>query len=427
MKRRVGKSHDRTRHFGRDFWISFLTACVIVFFAEVAFDHLAGTGDLPGLSQSIFNITGAYEWMVGAARKPLERYTAVIAIDSENDPGVIGANEICGQREQVARMLCTIDSALPSVIVIDKFYGTKDCGKANVDLFNAFREVSQHVPLIVGRLVPGDGVETSSGQRYFLASTFKFPEGDGIKLAEGVVNIDPDSRKLPLRWRLYPDKDAAQAGTHLDWYPTLPLAAASGYDPNLLANHPRLASLINHHANPYISFLREAEFHPLPASQILAGGRPAPLSGNAQPGRFCPDEKPPKELAALSGKVVLIGEVDPIGDAHQSVVGKLPGYLMQANFIEALLDDRYFRAMPFLDYAYGFAILATLDFILIAFRERWALMISLFVVLILVSFGLLFLTVKLFGWYVNPLPVGLTAVVLRVSGPLFRRAEKATE
>jgi CHASE2 domain-containing sensor protein len=126
----------------------------------------------------------------------------------------------------------------------------------------------------------------------------------------------------------------------------------------------------------------------------------------------------------MSGRVVLVGELDLVQDAHKSVVGKMPGYLMQANFIEALLDDRYYRSMPVLDYVYGFIFLAALELILILWREHWMLMMVLIIVLLGLSVVGLYLTLKLARWYVNPVPVGLAAVTVRILGALFHRVEE---
>ena len=56
----------------------------------------------------------------------------------------------------------------------------------------------------------------------------------------------------------------------------------------------------------------------------------------------------------IAGHVVIIGEINHELDDHLTIVGRMSGLLVQANYIEALLDDRLFRPMPVLDYALGF-------------------------------------------------------------------------
>lgn len=400
-------------------------ACAIVYAAELWVDHLMENGDAP---QSIFDSLGWYEKLVGAARPPLERYTAVVKIDSQNDTGTKGRDDICRQRAQTAKLLCRVDRALPKVIVLDKFYAPKECGEANDDLRKALGEVSQRVPVVIGRLVPDEVVIFQSKEWQYLEPSepsLKFNHGPISKLVEGVVNIDPDTRKLPLQWQLFPSKEEAPTGSHLSWYPTLPLAAAQGYDDNLRKNHPRLDDLLNRHEHPYISFLREDEFksQSILVSDVLAGADVSDSQSKETEKTFCRDEKPPKNSRIMSGKVVVIGEVDPIGDMHHSVVGKLPGFLMQANFIEALLDDRYYRAVPAADYLYGFVILLLLQLILNFFEGHPIKIILLLVVWIFVCRELVYLTVQIMHWYVNPAPVSLTAISVKILHALFRPAE----
>jgi CHASE2 domain-containing sensor protein len=414
----------RPLRLGKRFWISFLVACAIVFFAEAMIDHLVQVGERPGLTQSIFNSARLYQWMVGAAREPQHNYTAVVKIDSENDHGAIGNNDICGQREQIARMVCRIGQVMPSVIVVDKFYGATEC-KTNEALRLAFLEVSRTIPVVIGRYVPDEGVKIQSMDRYYLASSLEFPTESGSKLTEGVANIDEDTRKLPLQWQLYPNSEQAQRGTELQWYDTLALAAAKRHDDNFLKKHKRLDYLLSHHIHPYISFLKDDDFDDRnwDVSEVLAGSNvpPAVPQDNRDGKTFCKDEKPSTTLLEMRGKVVVIGELDPLADMHESVAGKLPGYLVQANFIEALLDDRYYRPMPLLDYVYGFLFLTMLELTIILYQGHPIKLVLLITVLLVASVLVLWLTVKLLFWYVNPVPLGLTAVAVRVLGVLFHR------
>jgi len=77
-----------------------------------------------------------------------------------------------------------------------------------------------------------------------------------------------------------------------------------------------------------------------------------------------------------------------------------------------------------LDYVYGFIFLAALELILILFRTQWIKIALLAAALVLASVGALWLTVKLIHWYVNPVPVGLTAVGVKLVGVLFHQAEE---
>ncbi len=133
------------------------------------------------------------------------------------------------------------------------------------------------------------------------------------------------------------------------------------------------------------------------------------------------------ELRKLSGKIVLIGEINNDMDVHASVVGKLPGMYMQANYIEALLDDRYFRPIPVLDYVLGFVILAVLELILVLFGNSWWKALLLIAGLFVCTVILLYLLVKIPGWYVNPLSVGVIAVIIKLLQPMTGRLDRSVK
>jgi hypothetical protein len=91
------------------------------------------------------------------------------------------------------------------------------------------------------------------------------------------------------------------------------------------------------------------------------------------------------------------------------------------------LDDRYYLPVPILDYVFGFAILAALELILIVYRGRWFTMALLTAALFLAAFALLYLIALNLRWYVNPMLVGATAILIKSLNLLFARAEKAAE
>jgi hypothetical protein len=64
--------------------------------------------------------------------------------------------------------------------------------------------------------VPEDSVEVrilelhyfkATDERYYLAPSLDLAGGKGANfLPDAVVNIDEDTRKLPLQWKLYPNR-----------------------------------------------------------------------------------------------------------------------------------------------------------------------------------------------------------------------------
>jgi CHASE2 domain-containing sensor protein len=96
--------------------------------------------------------------------------------------------------------------------------------------------------------------------------------------------------------------------------PTIAFAAARLYD-STIENQ----ALLKGTENPFTSFISEGLFHPIESSEVLSGSF---------------------DVRQLQRKIVLIG--DGMKDMHESVVGRVPGVVLQANYIESLLDERYF-------------------------------------------------------------------------------------
>jgi hypothetical protein len=106
----------------------------------------------------------------------------------------------------------------------------------------------------------------------------------------------------------------------------------------------------------------------------------------------------------MSGKVVLIGDLSPELDKHPTVVGRIPGLYVQANFIEALLDDRYYQGAPGLNYVIGFAFMAGLELLLAVFRNSLGRKLAAIAILVAATLLVLYLVIAEFHLYVNPLP-----------------------
>jgi CHASE2 domain-containing sensor protein/class 3 adenylate cyclase len=374
----------------------FLVACILTFGFEQWVDR--SISESPGVAQAAFTFSGLYQKIVAAPRNPIPRYTAVVEIDPERDPGSAGLQDLCRQRKMLAVLIRRIAAAMPSIIVIDKFFGETVCpDDINPDLIAAMTEVNAKVPVVVGRKVVTDGT-------YMQASLLS-----GLGLREAIVNVDPDTRKLPLKWEVFRNKDDMEHDRGMVWRETVALTAAQAYEKGKLElEHPHLAKLLNPVKNPYISFLDIQQFKPY---RFLAGfvfcGREVKPGEDAT---AC--QGSPSELAAMSGKIVLVGE-NSDQDIQATVVGQIPGVYLQANFIEALLDDRYYEGVPVLGYAFGFVFLAGLEGILMVFRNSWTKRLGVIVGLLLTILFLLYIVITEFHLYVNPVPFIALALLVR--------------
>jgi hypothetical protein len=99
---------------------------------------------------------------------------------------------------------------------------------------------------------------------------------------------------------------------------------------------------------------------------------------------------------------------------------------LQANFIEALLDDRVFRPAPILDYLFGIFIFVGLEFSLIALRGRVWLAVALiglaaFLILVIYVFA------QELNWYLDPVAISAVPVLTKILSSFFGPAEAAKE
>ena len=377
----------------------FLVACAVSLGSDAWLAKGLNSGEANGLNQLALSFSGLYQGIVAEPRDPMPRYTAVIEIDPERDPGSVGLNDICRQRKMMTALLGKVAAAMPSVIVIDKYFGQGACSdEVNAPLARTIFAISGTLPVVVGRRV----VENAA---YLLPS---------LPLAgaqEAIVNIDPDTRKLPLKWQIFPAEEDMRRNVGLVWRETLALKAAESYERGqLLARHPRLKKLLDPVQHPYISFLGTDQFKQFrfSAGYVLCGREVNPGEDAA----VCPGWAP--ELKTLSGKVVLIGELSRDEDEHSTVMGRIPGLYLQANFIEALLDDRYYQGAPILNYVIGFAFVVCLEVILTLFENSWGRRLAAVVGLLVSVLFALYVVIADLHLYVNPLPFIALAVVIRV-------------
>lgn len=420
------------KHLGRSFWIRFVAACLLVLIIESVFDYLVEDEDqeLPQVTQSVFNAAGLYQGIVAAPRDPIPRYTTVVEINPALDSTAIDLHHICEQRKMMTTLLNIMKDGLPKVIVLDKYYSSAlfpPCGKdVDTGLISAVQDLrTHHIPVIVGRRIQESSEAEGSNSKDYLVPSL--PLGDtsacrdkvqaGRLCFEGIVNIDRDTRKLPLEWPVFESKDDIANG-QARLHPTLALSAAYAYDNDLIARHPRLARFVRAAEHPYISFLSKNNIHPILTSAFLAS--------NDSHDPAVMDELAVK-LGEVRGKVVLIGEINDDADSHPTVVGRMPGLYVQANYIEALLDDRYYRPLPVLDYILGFILLAAVEFILVVYGGRYWLAIPLIGTVLLIGVAILYVIVVHFRCYVDPVPVGGTALVIKILHLPFAGVEEAAE
>jgi len=76
----------------------------------------------------------------------------------------------------------------------------------------------------------------------------------------------------------------------------------------------------------------------------------------------------------LLRRIVVLGDAQQ--DPHDTVVGHVPGVVLQANYIESLLDERYFKGLGFVSGT--IAALVCIGLIITIFEKTASVRVALF-------------------------------------------------
>jgi hypothetical protein len=336
-----------------------------------------------------------YGYAVSAwPRELVPRYTAIVVVAPERDPTARGlAGNVCQQREYFAALLPALAAREPAIIVIDKFVGSEGCtlpGPTS-SLQDAVARVSAHVPVVLGIAIDEIAAASSPDQRPLLEPSLSFAKSHSLH--EGIVNLDEVPQRIPLGWTVR-DQPGAAAG----WRDSISLAAALVREPRLFERAPRLQELKNQRNNPYSSMIAERKFAILHAAEVLCSdeaGRKSYAASCAEPRQLG------SNLNYLRGRIVVVAETGKAIDQHDTaVIGRVSGATLQANYIEALLDDRYFVPVGVkIDLLAGFVFFAAVAISLHG-RRPW---ISLFrLAMVIGTFVLLLISARSLGYFIDP-------------------------
>jgi CHASE2 domain-containing sensor protein len=158
---------------------------------------------------------------------------------------------------------------------------------------------------------------------------------------------------------------------------------------------------------PYLSFLGRDQFDSvtLPANDVICA------SSQSLGWRPCEQkELNPQVQRLIRGKVVVIGDDYPGRDRFETVVGDIPGYVLQANYIESLLDDRIFLPVSeVVNSIAGILIFICVEYMFWRFhgiRAPWRVGLVFICVALVV-----YLVVMFGGYYFNPTTLSILAVL----------------
>jgi hypothetical protein len=306
------------------------------------------SGDL--LETAIYNTFTAYSF-----HPKRRRYTTVVALRDADLPDHLFSDK-CEQRQFLAQVIVEAQKEGASMIAIDKYFSTEGCTdrKATEALVKAIGEASNNIPVVVGvntdtaddaerrsqdfpRIPVGEPIacqkETARLDLIRLAVPYQKLGARGIH--EGLLRLNADVRKIPLAWSVFTAAPPVQTVR----VQSLALAASVLWDRELLSR-PAIRRDLDVGKHPLTSFITVGEPNGIPT---VRAADLACRSGLVIPEYNCKNPNLANDL--LGGRIVLIGD-DTREDRHLTPVGDLAGVYVQANYIESLLDDRYFKTGP---------------------------------------------------------------------------------
>lgn len=383
---------------------------------------------LPFLSQTVKKKLNNSDWLfqlqMWMMPRPLEsHYVTLVGLETDMFPGP------CEKRAFIAKLLPRLVEMQPAMIVSDIGFGKGLCGderKETKDLKLAIRTAVKTTPLVIAQ--GGDTLEELPNAKVkelirlgfqesdiVLTESIDLPRNDNLRL--GLIALNADRKKIPIRW------SAGVQSSPLSFEDSLPFAAAKLYRSTFPDQGARLTKLEKDSYHPFLSFLSEADFSVVPAITAMCG------DAHIQTRKWtdCGDsEGSVAERKKLHGRILMIGLADDPKDQKSTPAGKLPGYVLQANYVEALLDARAFHPLSLGDqFLLGFIwlCLVELPFWLHDFHTIKALIFSFFISFV-VMFIVYYIALVNFSWYVNLGPPSALAIVARVT---YQRLEQKTK
>jgi CHASE2 domain-containing sensor protein len=217
------------------------------------------------------------------------------------------------RRDYLAKLIRAIDAADPQLIAVDfRLEVPPQIPAEDRELLSTIKDVSAHRPIVLPitlATTPGGGYQTLP-QLYSKASF-----SNAVRI--GHIQVFEDRRPIPVGLRL-------ADGTPLDSFAE---AIVRLVDPSVLSDFK------DDEDPPFATFVRRNEIFVASASSVLRGEYTGPLG-------------------ALRSKIVIVSgdwEVDALDHRHvddqPSPAGVIPGSMVQANYVEALLNSRSYREL----------------------------------------------------------------------------------
>jgi CHASE2 domain-containing sensor protein len=345
--------------------------------------------------------------------------------------------DACRRRIYLGELLKVLASLYPKVVVLDIWFDPELCSDKGITsaLSDELGQFSKQAPIIVG--VPSRNaadlqVESPSEFAYManrkpplkptelvLMPVTDLSQQPGGRVTVAVVRRDSDVRRIPLSWPVYDGFPEEGANVQPKRRDTISVAAVRALDPH----HPVLKAIdaLNPDGTwkpstdsyPYTSLLREDQF-PIERAIDVICSRSTDEFWRAACTRTQVLSVTPD---IFRDKIVVIGIVGLGGDIHETALGRLPGVILQANYIESLLSNRVYKPLPlWVDLLIGAIWLAAVFTIAWRFRSRAILALTLSLSATICPAYVILKALIWSGYYTELLiPLAIAAIVTNVT------------
>jgi hypothetical protein len=327
-------------------------------------------------------------------------YTSLLVFGPDDIPdGPVSA--ACSRRAFLAKLVRAASAYRPSEIVIDKHFEPGTCGDAETNRLLVDAVVSADSPVVIVGAFESTIAEARVDHPTAAVAAAKYAEIDPLLVfpdlfpdsaepRRGLVRLNQDVRKIPTWWTAWAPYRPSEAPQSMM---SLAMMTAVVHDPWLRSTSrwKRMQRL-----HPYTAFIDEKDFPTVGARKLLDS---KPTLGSLE--------------EALRHRILLIAEHSST-DIHSTLGSEVSGYVLQANYIEGLLDDRVVFPFPSgIDIGLGIAwclVLQTIFWRCERSPLKAVLWATTFIALGVVA---IYLTATLAGYYTRAWPGSLIAVAFK--------------
>lgn len=348
--------HKKTKSRTRIRIAILVTFYIVATLLQFTFEHaerLTEYVHLPHRLESGFERTAAFlNTPFRYIPRPTEaRYAALVSITEDSEGPLRGP---CDVRAFLVQLLPAIVRARPNIVVLDVAPADDDRQDAcdtkspeTMSLRAAVQAATETTPLVIGQ--PSSRLDDLTEERAqrLLANGFRVNDlllrkpiqltPKPQDLAFGLVWPNQDIEKVPIDWEVHQSETSGA-----EPFPSLAFAAAKLYRSTIPNGEERFEQLESKQYHPVADLLPENSFALIPAISLLCSSQPGDRDW-----RNCPRPTDFASQRMLHGRIVVVGFGDHHDDQWNTRRGRMPGFVLHANYIEALLDARAFRPLTF--------------------------------------------------------------------------------